>query len=415
MNRFDLLALLLTTAAAAGFINYKWMRLQSAIGLLIVSLVLSGGILALGRIFGITGVSDFTRMSLTLADLPHVLFDGALGFLLFAGALHVNLRELRDEAWTVLALSTIGVLLATGLYGSAIWGFFHLVAQPIPLPWCVVLGAILAPTDPIAITAILTRMRVPTSLRAIIVGESLFNDGVAIVVFTVTLAIASGSGGVTPWAIAADFLREAVGGIALGLLGGWIAFSLLRRVDEYNVELMISLALVTAAYAAANRLGASGPIAVVVSGLVIGNAGMERAMSETTRRNVSLFWSLIDEVLNALLFLLIGLEMVIIQPGPHWPIEVGAGIVFAILVRFISTSIPAVSLNLTRLHHLGNMLILTWGGLRGGISIALALSLPLNPYRDTLLAICYGVVVFTIIVQGLTMPWLIRRLFGDGP
>lgn len=415
MSRFDLLALLLMTAATAGFINYKWLRLPSAIGLLVVSLAISLSIIATGWLFGVPGIAHFTEYTVGLADLPHLLFDGALGFLLFAAALHVDLGDLRSQAWTVLALATIGVLLATVLYGSAMWAVFRVTGTPVPLRWCAVLGAILAPTDPIAVTGILQRMNLPRGLQSIIVGESLFNDGVAIVVFTVTLAAATGgAGAVRPSGIVEAFVLEGLGGAALGLVTGWAAFGLLRLVDEYNIELMISLALVTVTYAAAQHLGASGPISVVVAGLLIGSRGTERAMSETTRHNVILFWALMDEVLNALLFLLIGLEMVAIKPAPMWPAIIAAGIVFAVVVRFVSTALPAVPLNLASLHHLRNLIILTWGGLRGGISVALALSLPPSPFKDTLLTVCYGVVVFTIIVQGLTMPWLIRRLFGEG-
>ncbi len=414
MSRFDLLALLLMTAAAAGFINVKWLRLPSMIGLLVVSLAISTGAIAVSWIFGVTGIAPFTQYTLALADLPHLLFDGALGFMLFAAALHVNLGELRNRAWTVLALATIGVLLATLLYGFAIWDVFRLAGAPVPLNWCIVLGAILAPTDPIAVTGILRRMNLPSGLQAVIVGESLFNDGVAIVVFSVALAAATeGVAAVTPAGIAVSFAREGLGGAALGFIAGWIAFALLRLVDEYNVELMISLALVTATYAAAHRVGASGPIAVVTAGLLIGNRGRELAMSETTRRNVTLFWSLIDQVLNALLFLLIGLEMVTIKPEPHWPAVVACGIALAVAVRFVSTALPAVPLNLTRRRHLRSLSVLTWGELRGGISVALALSLTPSPYKDFLLTVCYGVVVFTIVVQGLTMPLLIRWLFGE--
>jgi monovalent cation:H+ antiporter, CPA1 family len=414
MSRFDLLALLLMTAAAAGFINYKWLRLPGAIGLLVVSLAISMGIIVIGWLFKAPGLAHFTQYTVALADLPHVLFDGALGFLLFAAALQVDLGDLRSQAWTVLALATVGVLLSTAIYGAAMWAVFRLTGTPVPLGWCAVLGAILAPTDPVAVTGILQRMNLPGGLQAVIVGESLLNDGVAIAAFIVALAAATGGAdAVTPGGIIVEFAREGLGGALLGLIAGWLAFQLLRWLDDYNVELMISLALVTATYAAANRVGASGPISVVAAGLLIRSHGSARAMSDTTRRNVTLFWSLIDEVLTALLFLLIGLEMVAIKPAPLWPVPVAAGIVLAVVVRFVSTALPAVPLNLTRLHHLRNLTILTWGGLRGGVSVALALSLPPTPFKDTLLTVCYGVVVFTIIVQGLTMPWLIRRLFGE--
>jgi CPA1 family monovalent cation:H+ antiporter len=414
MSRLDLLALLLTNAAAAEFINIKWLRLPAQIGLLIESLVLSLAVILLGRVFGLTGLTSFTRDTVNLANLPGFLFHGALGFLLFAAALDVSLTDLRNRAPTVLALATIGVVLASVFYAFGIWEVFRLTRSAVPLKWCVVLGAILAPTDPVAVSGILQRMALPTSLKSVVTGESLFNDGVAIVIFTVALEVASGNSDAgAPGAVLLDFAREGLGGIALGLATGGIAVAMLRFVDEYNIELMISLALVTATYAAAMRVGASGPLAVVIAGLVMGNAGMSRVMSELTRRNVALFWSLIDRILNAVLFLLLGLQMVAIRPTPMWPVIVASGIVLAAVVRFLATGIPGIPLNLDRSHHLRALTILTWGGLRGGISVALALSLPFSPSRDMLLIVSYGVVVFTIIGQGLTLPWVIRRLFPD--
>ncbi len=415
MTRFDLLALLLTFAAMAGFINYKWLRLPSSIGLLVISLSVSLSVLAADRILGGSGLRDVMLASLRLAELPDVLFGGALGFLLFAAALHVNLGGLRSHAWTILALATVGVLLATVLYGLGIWVVFGLAGTAIPLSWCMVLGAVLAPTDPIAVTGIIQRVGLPRGLQMVVTGESLFNDGVAIVVFTVALDAASAGGkqSVLPSAVLLEFAREGFGGAMLGLVTGSIAFAVLRAVDEYNLELMISLALVTGTYAIADRIGVSGPISIVVAGLLIGNKAAEVAMSEITRQNVTLFWSMIDEVLNALLFLLIGLEMVIMHTTPLWPVIVASGIVLAVLVRFVSTFLAAVPLNLYRLHKARSVSILTWGGLRGGISIALALSIPYGPYRSPLLMVCYAVAVFTIIVQGLSMPWAIRRLFTE--
>ncbi|HJS87336.1 MAG TPA: sodium:proton antiporter [Acetobacteraceae bacterium] len=414
MSRFDLLALLLVNTALAALINKRLLRLQPAIGLLVVSLFISGGVILLARVFGATAVPRFTEAVLGLADLPHVLLDGALGFLLFAAASQVDIEDLRPRIGTVLALASVGVILATMFYGGAMWGVFRLAGTPVPLGWCVVLGAILAPTDPVAVTGILQRMNLPRALQHVIVGESLFNDGFSIVAFSVALTAASGDlAAVTPGGIVVAFAREGLGGALLGVAAGALALAVLRLVDDYHVELMISLATVTATYAAARHLEVSGPIAVVVAGLLIRKRAKEGVMSDITRRNLSLFWSLIDNVLNGLLFLLIGLEMVVIKPEPHWPAIVAAGIILAVVVRFVSTAIPAVPLNLQRLHHLRSLAILTWGGLRGGVSVALALSLPASPYRDALLGVCYGVVVFTIIGQGLTMPWLIRTLFGN--
>ncbi|HTW70465.1 MAG TPA: sodium:proton antiporter [Acetobacteraceae bacterium] len=413
MSYFEVVAILLLVTASAGFVNHRWLRMPSAIGLLVIALLLSLGITLAGHVAVASGLRAGIGQALTAADLPHLLFDSVLSFMLFAGALHVNLRQLRDHSATVLVLATVGVLLSTTLYGGAMWWLFRVSGAAVPLPWCLVLGAILAPTDPIAVTGLLREVGLPEGLLAVITGESLFNDGVAVVVFTVLLDVAIGGSNYPDWlAPVLVFLREAGGGAVLGLATGWIACAAMRAVDEYNLELTITLALVAVTYSVASQLGLSGPIAVVVSGVLIGNHATQYAMSETTRTNVILFWSLIDELLNALLFLLVGLETLTIDTSRLWPGMMAGGIMLAVLVRFISAGLPAAVLNLRRLHQWRGVAVLTWGGLRGGISVAMALSLPDGAWRTPLLQVCYAVVVFTIVVQGLTMPPLVRRLYG---
>jgi CPA1 family monovalent cation:H+ antiporter len=414
MSSFDLVASLLLIAAAAGFVNYRFLHMPRSIGLLVIALGLSGCILLFDHLTG-SGqeVKSWISNALKVADLPYVLFNGTLGFLLFAGALQVKLEELRSHAWTVLALATVGVLLATILYGAGAWEMFRLGGADVPFTWCIVLGAILAPTDPIAITGLLQEIGLPKGLLAVITGESLFNDGVAVVVFAVALGVADGGEKIRAGQIVADFVREGLGGAALGLITGYIAYCAMRAIDEYQLEITVSLALVTVTYAAADRVGASGPIATVVAGLFIGNRATRYAMSDITRTNLTLFWSVIDEILNTLLFLLIALELLTIGTRHFWPAMMGGGVGLAVLARFISASIPAVSLNFRRPNHFRNVTVLTWGGLRGGISVALALGLPASPFRDLLLQIVYAVAIFTIVVQGLTMPPLMRLLFRE--
>jgi monovalent cation:H+ antiporter, CPA1 family len=413
MSYFEIVAILLLVTAGAGFVNHRWLHMPRAIGLLVIALGLSLVITLAGHIAAASGLHTGIADALTTADLPSVLFDSVLSFMLFAGALHVNLQQLRDHSGTVLVLATIGVLLSTALYGGAMWWLFRLSGADVPLAWCLVLGAVLAPTDPIAVTGLLREVGLPEGLLAVITGESLFNDGVAVVVFTVLLDVAAGESHHPDWlSPVVVFLREAGGGAVLGLATGWLACRAVAMVDEYNLELTITLALVAVTYAAANALGLSGPIAVVVSGVMVGNLAAQHDMSETTRANVTLFWSLIDELLNALLFLLVGLETLTIDTSRLWPGMMAGGIVLAVLVRFVSAGVPAAVLNLRRLHQWRGVAVLTWGGLRGGISVALALSLPDGAFRTPLLQVCYAVVVFTIVVQGLTMPVLVGRLYG---
>lgn len=414
MSYFEIVSLLLLVTACAGFINYRWLHMPRAIGLLVISLLLSLIVGLIGHIGELTSLRTAIAHTLTAANLPKLLFDGVLSFLLFAGALHVNLKQLRHHAPTVLALATIGVLLATAMYGFGMRALFGLAGTDVPLTWCLVLGAILAPTDPIAVTGLLREAGLPEGLLSVITGESMFNDGVAVVVFSVLLSVAVAPSSHAPslGEVALEFLREGGGGALLGLVTGLITFGAMRLVDEYNLELTISLALVTVTYSIAEQFGMSGPIAVVVAGVLIGNQATAYAMSDTTRTNLTLFWSLIDELLNALLFLLIGLETLTLDLSHLWPGMMAGGILLALLVRLVSAGILAVPLNLRRLQGGRGVAVLTWGGLRGGISAALALSLPDGAYRAPLLQVCYAVVVFTIVVQGLTMPKLVHRLYG---
>jgi Na+:H+ antiporter len=418
MTRLDLFAGLLLVAAVAGFVNHRWLRLPQAIGLLVIALVLSAAVMVTGRLLGTAGPRTWLAATLTTAELPRVLFNGALGFMLFAGALHLDLRELRDHAWTVLALATVGVVLATGFYGLAISVVFQFVGASVPLIWCLVLGAIMAPTDPIAVGGLLRSAGLPPGLLAIITGESLFNDGAAVVLFTLLLGLAAGTDGgaaITPVAVAGLFLRATVGGALLGAAGGAVGARAMALIDDYNLEITISLAVVSAIYALALRVGVSPPIAVVVAGVVIGNRRYGSGMSATTRSNVTLFWSLIDQLLNTLLFLLMGLELLTIDTRHFWPGLIALASLLALVVRFASAALAALLVRPHRPPSLRALAVLTWGGLRGGVSVALALSLPDVPSRAPLLEACYGVVVVTVVLQGLTLPRLIRRLYGPQP
>lgn len=414
MSSFAFGSCLLLLAAVFGFVNHRWIRLPRSIGLLIVALVVSLSLLGVDRLAGGLGLRAKSIAAFASQDLPHVFLDGALAFLLFAGALNVDLGELRNYRWTVLALATVGVVLATVLFALGIWAAFAVAGQTIPLPWCFVLGAILAPTDPIAVSSLLRRVGLPTPLQAVVAGESLFNDGVAVVVFLTALRIAEGEGSGGAGQVLVAFMREALGGGVLGFLTGYVAYRAMRLVDEYNLELTISLALVTVTYSLAQWIGVSGPIAVVVAGILIGNHATRYAMSEQTRANVGMFWSLVDELLNALLFLLIGFAVLSVEPSQVSLAAMLLAVPLSLLVRLVSVSVPVVLLNFRAAHAARSIAVLTWGGLRGGISVALALTLPHNAVRGELLTVCYAIVVFTIVVQGLTMPRLIARLYRQG-
>jgi len=414
MTLLDILAILLGLAALFGFFNHRFLHLPHTIGLVVISLFASG-IIMLGDLMRPDfQIGDTVRGALNGIDFHDTLMEGFLSALLFAGAVHVDLTKLRQRGWAIGLMATVGVLTSTFLVASGMWLVAGLFSFELPFIWALVFGALISPTDPVAVLGILKAVRFPPLLEAKIAGESLFNDGVGVVVFTIILAIAMGGGAdadpLTAMDVAELFVLEAFGGAALGLLFGLVAFALLYALDEYNIEIMITLALVTGAYALALKLHVSGPIAVVVAGLLIGNQGARLAMSENTARHVFQFWELSDEVLNSILFLLIGFEVLVIVPNFEFAGFALAAIPIVLLARYISVSIPITLLAVRQQFTKGTKRILTWGGLRGGISVALALSLPAVVYKQPILAATYAVVVFSIIVQGLSMKPLVRAL-----
>jgi len=405
------IATLLGLAAIIGYINHRFLHLPRTIGLVLIAMAASLIALAIDALIPGWGVGPGFRAVLVDIDFSDTLMQGMLGFLLFAGALHVDLGHLAKRGWAIAALATGGLLVSTGIVGVGIWFVFNLTGLNISLIYCLLFGALISPTDPVAVLGILKTVKVPASLEAKIAGESLFNDGVGVVIFVILLAMAtSGGNALTLGDITFLFLREALGGAALGLAAGAVAFWALRSIDEYNLEVIITLALVTVTYEVAHMLHTSGPIAVVVSGLLIGNHGTRLAMSETTRAHLTNFWTLIDEVLNAVLFLLIGLEVIIISttPGLMWVSLIAIPLVLG--ARFVAVAVPIGVFGLFRDFTKGAIPVLTWGGLRGGISVALALSLPNGDEKDAIVTVCYTVVVFSILVQGLTIGKLVQRV-----
>ena len=409
MNGFEVLAILLTLTAVFGYINERYIKLPTPIGVTLIAIVLS--LLFLG--FASPDVTRWAERFLTGLDFNALVLEGMLSFLLFAGSLTVNLEDLAKQKWPVLILATLGVLTSTFIVGGLAFGLTRLLGLELPFIYALLFGALISPTDPIAVLSILRRVGVPKDIETLITGESLFNDGVGVVVFSVILSlVGAGHGGGEAGfeGVALLFATEALGGVAYGFVIGLIAYYLLKNVDNYSVEVLITLALVTGGYALALALHTSGPLAMVVAGLFIGNRGRLFAMSERTREHLDTFWEMTDEIFNAVLFVLIGLEMLIVE---FLPIEFYAALLvipLVLLSRLVSVGVPINLLRLRRNFLPYTVRMMVWGGLRGGISIALALSLPPGEERHLILAMTYGVVVFAILVQGLTVGQVAKRI-----
>ncbi|HVV85352.1 MAG TPA: sodium:proton antiporter [Kofleriaceae bacterium] len=408
MTGFQIAAVLLTLTAALAYVNARLLRLPSAIGLMATALVASLVILVLDGA-GITSLADHMRALLDQVDLSASLLHGALGLLLFAGALHVDLDELRRERGAIAALAFGGTLLSTALIGFGVYAIFALLGIDVPLIQGLLFGAVVSPTDPIAVLGILRTAGAPRRLEVVITGESLFNDGLGVVIFVALLSAAVGAHP-SAGSIALLFVREALGGAAFGVASGYLAFLLLRSLDQYTVEIMITLALVVGGYAAAELLHVSAPIAAVTAGLLVGNQGRSRAMSRTTRDYLDAFWEVIDEILNAMLFLLLGLEVVRLRFSTPLLAASALAVPLVLAARLASVAVPMTWLRGLRRDAPGAIRVLTWGGLRGGISVALALSLPPGAPRQAVLPVTYAVVAFSILVQGLTLGPLVRRV-----
>jgi len=407
MGFFQSFALVLTVTALFGFVNERWIKLPTPIGVTLVALLTSLGLL----IFGGPGLRHWADGFLGSLDFGTLVLQGLLSFLLFAGSLHVNLEDLGRQGWPILVLATVGVLLSTAGVGGLAYVGVGLLGYHLPLTWALVFGALISPTDPIAVLGILRRLGVRHDVETLVVGESLFNDGVGVVVFLAALNLAtaaSGHGGGSEAALTL-FVREALGGLALGFVLGVVTFLLLREVDQYTVEVLLTLALVAGGYALAEATHMSGPLAMVVAGLFIGNRGRLLAMSATTREHLDTFWELVDEILNAILFVMIGLEVVVLAHGYPWTAALLA-IPLVLLARLTSAGVAITALRARWHFPAWTVRTMVWGGLRGGISVALALSLPTGSERDLIVSMTYAVVVFSILVQGLTVSRVARRI-----
>jgi CPA1 family monovalent cation:H+ antiporter len=438
LSLFEIAALLLVLSAVLSWLNRAYIKLPHTIGLLVMALLASFAIIAMEALFPVLQVYETLSGAIGQIDFNETLMKGMLGFLLFAGALHVDIGKLRDAKWAIGSMATFGVVLSTFIVGTGFFFIAKMLGINLPFIWALVFGSLISPTDPVAVLSILKSVKMPKSLEAKIAGESLFNDGVGVVVFTIIVAIAAGTtgdhawtqtimlagpaeaaggghGGVTVMSVIELFIVDAIGGAILGLAAGWIACRMMASIDEHAIEVLISLAIVAGTYALAQRINIlghhlSGPIAVVVAGLMIGNRGANFSMSEHTKTHLFGFWEMIDEILNSVLFLLIGLEILVLGLVPEYA---GAGLIaipLVLLARLAAVYVPMKVIGTFKNFTKGAIPVLTWGGVRGGISVALALSLPENEYKPLILTATYCVVVFSIIVQGLTVKNVVQRV-----
>lgn len=407
MSVFEAAAILVTATALFAFVNARYLKLPTPIGVTLSALALSLGLVVLGGPATATWADEF----LAMLDFDELVLRGMLSFLLFAGALFVDLSDLLRQRGPILALASIGLVLSTLIVGVLSYVVGGWLGVELPFAYALLFGALISPTDPVAVLAILKRVGVGKDTEALITGESLFNDGVAVVVFTVLLRLVAGDGqgGVAVGEVALLFVQEALGGVAFGMLLGLVAYWLLGQIDDYTAEILLTLSVVTGGYAAASWLHTSGPLAVVVAGLFIGNRGRLLAMSARTRERLDAFWELVDELVNAILFVLIGIEVLALKFTVLAAEAAVLAVPLVLFARLVSVSVPIGLFRLRRDFPPFTTRLMVWGGLRGGISIALALALPAGPARDLILTMTYGVVVFAILVQGLTLGRLARR------
>lgn len=414
MSIFSIGAILVGLSALFGFVNHRFLYLPHTIGLVVIALLASLSIIGLNLIVPSAQIGQRVTGVLRQIDFNETLMHGMLSFLMFAGALHADFSAIKTSRLTIGVMAVFGTLISTFVIGASMWFLLGFFEFKLPFVWALVFGALISPTDPVAVLSLFKTVEVPDTLQAKMTGESLFNDGVGVVLFTVVLAIAladEGHGGnIGPTEVIKLFFTEVAGGALLGLVAGYIGYRAMYGIDESSLEVLITLALVMVTYSLALSLHMSGPIAMVVAGLFIGNSGVKYAMSEKTRDYVLTFWTLIDEILNSVLFLLIGFEVLVVAESIENLWFALLAIPVTLFARTFSVTIPITILSHWETFTKGAVPVLIWGGLRGGIAVALALSLPDIKYKFAILTITYGVVLFSIIVQGLTVKPLIKRV-----
>ena len=409
MHIFIFFSILITLAAVFAYINVRFFKLPLGILFITMGAIISLALMTAGHLF--PSFTQLIKQKLSSIDFSEFLLGIVLSFLLFAGSLRLNLTQIKASAKSITVFATVGVLISTFLIGTLAFYLLHLFKLDVPYINCLLFGALISPTDPVAVLSILKEAKIPDSIKIKIEGESLFNDGIGIVVFVTIMQVAgNGIENLNFSSVLFLFLREAVGGIIAGFIIGYIGYRLVRSIDHFQTEILITLAMVMGGYSLCHFLHVSGPLAMVVAGLITGNKSLEEAMSDTTRDYTEKFWEITDEILNAILFILIGLQLVIISFQFNLLIIGLIMAILLILVRYISLWLPAFSFFFKKDLKDKTLEIMTWGGLRGGISIALALSLPQSMYKEFFVPVTFVIVLFSIIVQGFSMKWFVKKL-----
>lgn len=408
MNLYDTFSILIVLSALFAYINYRFIKLPSTIGLMLIAIVTSLVLLAIATLFPVV-MKDTTEL-LHNFDFSELLLGSMLSFILFAGAIHVKAQALKKEWFSIFVYVSLGLLLSTFIIGTALYLILPVFQLKVPFIQCLLFGILISPTDPIAVMAILKKAGIRKSIETKITGEALFNDGIAVVIFLTILKIADHSGSLEWWGVGLIFLRESVGGLALGVAVGYGCYLLMKSIDNYKVEVLLTVAVVMGSYTLASKLELSGPLAMVAAGIIVGNKGRFQAMSDNTWNYVSSFWELVDEILNAILFVLIGLELLVIPFKGNYLLIGLISILIVVMSRYASIWVPGQLTRLQGRYSQSGILLLTWGGLRGGISIALALSLHKGLHTNLWIVITYMVVIFSILFQGLTIERLAKRL-----
>ncbi len=409
---FALFSVLITLAALAAYVNARTFKLPSGVVLMLMGTLTSITLIATAKTS--PAFTEMVRAQLGQIDFSEFILGVLLSFLIFAGSLHVRLRDLRAAAGSITAFALVGTSISTFAVGFGVFFLAPVFGLAIPLTYCLLFGALISPTDPVAVVGILSKSKLPKDIQTNIVGESLFNDGVGVVIFAIILeAHLLGVDKVTAWDVVSLFAQEAIGGLVAGAIIGYLGYLLMRRVDHFQTEIMISLAMVMGGYSLCHWIHVSGPLAMVIAGIITGNKGAEKAMSDTTRDYLVKFWEVLDDILNALLFMLIGLEIVVVDFQVEYILLGLVVTVMLMMARFISLWLPVQVFRMRATFGMSQLKIMTWGGLRGGISVALALSLPASAFKDILVTVTFVVVLFSILVQGLTIDRVIKRLVGN--